>query len=898
MPGSISPPREPGSRIIRPELLDLLDRSEDYSLTLLLAPPGFGKSTLLQQWRQRHPDRQLVALMLDPRDADPVHFFARLTDALRKIVSGFDTVSYTPLSADIHLPAHSVAESLLQAFMAVRRELFILLDDFQLANHRLIQETLSILLENLPRHVHFVIASRNHPDFSLSKLKLDDHLLLIDSHDLRLSVSQARELAIGMGIHAPDDRYITTLLQQTEGWMAGVKIALLAWLRAGESALPAFSGSQPELVDYFAHAVLRGLTPDQREFLLCTSVLDQFDAALCDTLLERDDAARLIERITAQSLFLQPLEQTAGCYRYHPLFLDFLRNRLAIEHPDKLSALQEKAAREWLRRGEAETALQHAEKSKDPDFFLDILRRACDRWSRKGDCSKIIRWLDPLPDEEILYDRELSIALLSALILSRRFNQARYYMDAAKQSEGLNKVDESTYFFLEVMLQFFQHDSDFRLTTDQEDMIRTSKHHDIRAFGQAILAYHYLLHGNFSRAFLYAEQAKVVLGQLGHEFLCSYADLILILCDRNTGRMLQAMQNAERNFEQQQHCPNTAPWINAATAAAVVRYEQNRIQDAMELLEKLVPVVNASCATEIIAYTHLTLSRLLSLKQEKTRATRLLSQLSRILQMGNYDRFVSLVVHEELLQAYAARDIEAMDRIADSSQLGSRHANGTWRRARAHDEAWERYGIATALWLTAHQRLEEAERVLDAILASLRKSGANSRAVVVEANLVLIRHLMGDDNVALHRLKRLIDQYSIICVNRTVFDEAPGLGRFLRRCHDVGNLCLPQIYVDTFQDLLEAEPAVIAEARDESGLLTAKEQEVLALLCNGLSNNEISKRIGVALSTTKWHLKNIFAKLGVTSRTAAILQASGGSGSRRQAGQMALASGHTHKPLQ
>lgn len=868
--------REPGNRIVRTELLDLLDHSRDYSLTLLLAPPGCGKSTLLQQWLSGHPGRAIVMMSLDPRDADPVHFFAHLTDALRKVVTGFDTVSYTPLSADIHLPAHSVAESLLQAFEAVESELFIVLDDFQMASNRLVQDAISILLEHLPFHVHFILASRVHPDFSLSRLKLADRLLLIDSHDLRLSQEQVRDLAGEMGLPTLEDSHINRILLQSEGWMAGVKIALLACARTGDKALTAFSGSQPELVDYFAHAVLRDLSADLREFLLFTSLFDHFDAELCDAFLTRDDSARLIDRLTSQGLFLQPIEHLPGWYRYHALFQDFLRSRLLLEYPDKVAELHEAAAREWLLRGEEETALHHAEQTKRPYYLLEVLRQACERWSRKGNCSSIIRWLDPLHDDVIFSDRELSVSLISALILSRRFNQARYYLDACLGTTGSNPVDESTKIFLEMMLQLFQHDTDFRLNADHAMLVRSSQHHDIRAFSLAILAYHHLLHGDFTNARLYADQAKVVLGQLGYEFLSSYADLILILCDRNTGHMLQAMQNAESNFQQLHHCPYTQPWINAATAAAVVRYEQNRTQDALNLLEELVSVVSSSCATEIIVYTYLTLSRLLSLRQERARASRLLSQLSRILQMGNYDRFVSQVAHEELLQARACNDIEAMDRIAESHQLESRLASGVWGRTRAYDEAWERYGMATALWLAVHQRHEEAEHVLEVVLSALKKSGAHSRAVVVEANLVLIRHLMGDDNVALHRLGKLIDHYSIICINRTVFDEAPGLGQFLKRCHDVGNLPLPAIYVEMFRDLLQEDSMPLAGTREDGTLLTAKEQEVLALLCNGLSNNEISNRIGVALSTTKWHMKNIFAKLGVTSRTAAILQASQG----------------------
>lgn len=882
MLGKKSHGREPGNRIARPELLSLLNRSGDYALTLLLAPPGFGKTTLLQQWRWQLPERRTVVMVLDPRDADPVHFFTHLTDALRGVVTNFDTVSYTPLGADIHLPAHSVAESLLQAFQAVEDELFIVLDDFQLARHQLVQDAFSALLEYLPAHVHFIIATREYPDFSLSRLKLANRLLLIDGHDMRLTPAQVRELATEMGLEIPNDQHIGQLLQQTEGWMAGVKIALLACARAGDAALTAFSGSQPELVDYFAHVVLRGLSEDQREFLLYSSLFERFDAALCDAVLKREDSARLIDRLMSQGLFIQMIEQRPGWFRYHPLFQDFLRNRLRIEFPDSLPLLHEAAAREWLSHNEDEMALEHAELARLPGLFLEILRTSCDRWSRKGDCISIIRWLDPLPDEEVLTDRDLFIALISALILSRRFNQARYYLDALQQQKNRHQPDESTQIFLEMMLQLFQHDTDFRLNTDQAILISSSQHHDIRAFSLTILGYHYLLHGEFGNAMQYTEQGRVVLGQLGYEYLCSYADLIQILCDRNTGRMFEAMQNAESNFEKLRDFPHTPTWINAATAAAVVRYEQNRTQDSLNLLEELVPLVNSSCATEIIAYTYLTLSRLLSLRQENARAARLLSQLKRILQMGNYDRFMSQVVYEELRQAHAENDTDAMDRIAEANQLQERLGSGTWRRTRAYDEGWERYGLATSLWLCSKQRFEEAEHILEVILAALKKSGANSRAVVVEANLVLTRHLMGDDNVALHRLKKMVDYYSIICINRTVFDEAPGLGTFLRRCHEVGNLPLPAIYVEMFKDLLQDSPSTQAEGREDA-LLTAKEQEVLQLLRNGLSNNEISARIGVALSTTKWHLKNIFAKLGVSNRMAAILQAAqGGSGMRNQ----------------
>ncbi|MDI1301902.1 MAG: LuxR C-terminal-related transcriptional regulator [bacterium] len=882
MTGTSSPDRDTAGRIRRRELLHLLDHSHDFALTLLLAPAGFGKSTLLQQWQRHRSDSRVAWLTLDAGDADPVRFFRRMGQTLRQTIPRFDTVSYNHLSAEIALPATAVAEALEQAFAAVEGDLYLLLDDFQHARHPLIQQVMALLLERLPAHVHFVIATRIHPDFSLSRLKLDDRLLLIDGHDLRLTAAQVMELGQQLGLEL-DQAQLEHLLTLTEGWMAGVKIALLAQARTGRQTLEDFSGRQPEVVDYFAHVVLRDLSAAMHDFVLCTAALEQFDAALCDAVLERDDSAGRLNSIMEQALFLQETGNRPGWYRYHPLFQDFLENRLRIEMPERLERLHVAAAEYLLRQEEMDMALAHARQCS-PRAFLRVLRECCAWWLRKGDYPAIIRSLEPLPDEQIMEESDLLLPLVGALILSRRFNQARYYLDAINEQGPAREgrfSDDSTPTFLDTMLQVFQHDTDFRLQEHNAVLLSSCRHHDIRAFALAIIAYHYLLHADFAQARQYGLQAKVVLGQLGYDYLESYADLILILCDRNTGHIFPAIERAENFMERLRSRPNTPAWVNARIAVGIVRYEQNRLDDAQRLCEELIPLVNTSCATELIVAAYITLSRLLALKGEQTRATRLVEQLKRILQLGNYDRFVAQVACEELLQALMREKIqgthkgEAIERIARQHQLPERLAAKTWVENRAYDEGWERYGLATALYLRSRNRLGEAEGVLVRLSASLRQSGVRSRVLIIDANLAVVRYLRENHSGAIELLQRLIEEHGLICINRIVFDEAPGLVDVMRLAQKQQSLVFPEIYLAVFEDVfMPAAPAAIAHpAPALSAALTGKEAEILEFLQQGLSNNEISQASGVALSTTKWHLKNIFAKLGVANRTAAILRA-------------------------
>ncbi len=257
---------------------------------------------------------------------------------VRRALPDFAVLSCNALNAGSE-QADTLADALADGLAASPQELFLLIDDFHYASAPLVQRIFARLLEDLPPQVHLIISSRNHPGFSLSRLKLDDRLLLIDSHDLRLPAEQLPALCTALGVPLPGEQESGDLLRLTEGWMAGLKLALLARARPGRpTPTNVLHGGQPELVDYFAEVVLDGLPAAEREFLLATAILDQFDLALCESLLGAADTGARLEQILQKGLFLQPVEELPGWFRYHPLFHRFLQSRLQQEAPERLQS--------------------------------------------------------------------------------------------------------------------------------------------------------------------------------------------------------------------------------------------------------------------------------------------------------------------------------------------------------------------------------------------------------------------------------------------------------------------------------------------------------------------------------------------------------------------------------
>ncbi len=867
--------RQLSGQFYRRELVEHLNGCHDFPLTLLMAPAGSGKSTLLNQWLQQLAAPQVVFMSIQPSDDDPVRFLRRFAEQTRAVVPAFDTSWFMPFDVS-ELPPSSIAEALQDALEQIPDPLYIVFDDFQHISNAETLKVLDVMCAYPPTDVHLVIASRTRPALSLASLRLDESLLELDAGALRVTRDEVIDLNQRLGGEPLEDSALAHLMDITEGWVAGVKIALMGAIGSGVNTLHDFHASQPEIMDYFGHAVLKGLPDYARKLFLESSLLDHFNADIGDAVLETTHSAALMEELSRRELFIIPVPGRPGWYRYHALLREFLQTRVAIDMPECIAPIHARATAYFLHQGDYEQALWHALRADDVELLLDALARAFDFWLREGYASQILEWAEQIPDEELLARLDLAAPLISTLTLSRRFFRARFYLDAYRDQVASSSRQEEdaaqTLTFLELHLQLFQHDTDFMEGANLSLLMETSSHRDVRAFSLAMVAYYHLQHGRLQSALAFSTQAREVLLQLEQHFTAGYAGLITALAHHQLGNIADAVSLVNEQFSvTPRDCPTWTLW---ATGMVVVLYDQNRLEEARQLCEDLLPVVSSASATEVIYTVYLILSRLQHHSGSRKNSIRMLDKLHSILQLGNYERFVNGAVLEMVRQAYVNGEWARLEMVAERFQLGQWVNDNLGRDHADYSQSWERLGLAAVYWLMASGRSADAESALSLLRDLVNRAGIRSRGAIMEANLLVLAGKQVRDAEQVRGIETLISRHGLMNINRSVFDEAPGLGGLMSDLWRRGLLSLPDFYTELFCGVFDQEPEQSPLEVDPTSVLTPKELEIFQLLQSGLSNAKISEQTGVSVTTTKWHLKNIYSKLGVSNRTEAVLRAS------------------------
>jgi ATP/maltotriose-dependent transcriptional regulator MalT len=860
--------------IKRHELLALFNKGLAYPLVLMVAPPGSGKSVLLEQWAAKQSNSDALCKVLQFQASSRLDegnaLFALIFETLKNITPLWDAPFFRLFNDDSDVTPDKIIEVFIDAFKQFDQPLAIIFDDFHHIKNPRIHKTLESLITQLPSHVTLILSSRRYPQFSISKLKLQESVLLIDSNDLKLDKDDLLTLNNTIGGSSLQPDRVHELLEQTEGWFVGTKLALLAYDKTGDTALDSFSGSQPELLNYFGHEVLSKLTPELKRFVLSTAICKSFNQALCEDVLGIDYSAAKLEEISMQELFVSPDPTLAGGYRYHPLLQDFLLKRLEIEEgPAHIKGLHYRVAEYFLQQHDLSAAIYHAYQSGEKDFYFKILEDACAGWVKQGELELVVNSLVDISNDDFSQHPELLIYQLYALAFTRRFNQASFFL---KQLHLVSAHDsdrfKAHYQFFKYLLVLFQNDNEVLTPDSKHPKSLNTAPQEVIGFIKVLQAYALMCNGYLSKAFRLANEAKHILKQLQHHFFESFANLVIILCDRYLGRGVEAIQLMNEVFLPIKNSKRTPLWSNLATGMMVVEYEQNRLDQSLVLSAQLMPLVNHSCATEEVASVYLYSARIFHVQGQTSKAKRLLDQLERILSLGNYQRFNSQVIHEKMRQAFVSGEFTACEYIYEKYQLSDVCQKGRWQKAERYEECSEKQALAAMYYLVSKSRYKQAHELLENLAQLLDLHNISTRALVARCNIAMITFRQGNTDAASRLLKRLISRYGLVCFSRSVFDEAPGLEHLFQHAIDDSRITLPIIFTDMFRTLLATSGKLQDKVQPEH-LLTDKEFEVFELLSSGLSNAEISKQSGIALSTTKWHLKNIYSKLGVENRSAA-----------------------------
>jgi LuxR family transcriptional regulator, maltose regulon positive regulatory protein len=428
----------------RARLHERLEAGANATLTLVSAPAGFGKSTLLAEWlaTAAGEGRATAWLSLDDRDNDPASFFTYVVAALRTAAPVVGADGMARLAAP-DVPIDTVVASLLNDLQRAPTDVVLVLDDYHLISATEVQEAMAFVVDHLPSHVHIVISSRADPPLQLARLRARGELVEIRAADLRFTAGETSTyLSEVMGLEVADSD-VTLLEERTEGWIAALQLAALSMQGHDDIAgfIAGFAGDDRYVVDYLMDEVLQRQPEEIRTFLLRTSILDRLNGPLCDAVADTKDGKAVLEELDRANLFLVPLDDRRHWYRYHHLFADVLRAHLLDLQSENIPELHHRAS-EWLEaNGDQAEAIAHATAGKDFARAARLIELAAPLLRRRRQEGTLRRWLEALPHE--IFERRpvLAISLVGARPLHGQWPRLDRRSPRATPATGGNSAE-------------------------------------------------------------------------------------------------------------------------------------------------------------------------------------------------------------------------------------------------------------------------------------------------------------------------------------------------------------------------------------------------------------------------------------------------------------------------
>ena len=433
-----------GAQLVhRAALLDALSAGRSRKLTLLSAPAGWGKTTVLAQWAlTAGEDQRFGWLSLDPSDNDPVWFWMYVIAALQKVSPGVGSraVELLAMGAD---PVQVVLPALLNNLDTIASPMVLILDDYHLVVSRAVHEQLAFFISRLPANLHLVLATRSDPLLPLARLRACGDLAEMRTDDLRFGAVEADHLlneVLGLDLAHAD---VQLLHRRTEGWAAGLYLAALSLAGRADTAafIKTFAGDNRHIVDYLMAEVLDAQPLHLRRFLLRTSVLARLSGALCDTVLQTSGSASILQKIERENLFVVPLDTSRHWYRYHQLFGELLRTELRRSEPDLVGDLHRRAATWFESEGLTDEAVRHLVAGGDIARSADLIAADWVAEFNGGGLSTVSGLLDLLPKETVLQDPRLSVARAWIALSGGQLDDAAEWIEAVETRSGADTAD-------------------------------------------------------------------------------------------------------------------------------------------------------------------------------------------------------------------------------------------------------------------------------------------------------------------------------------------------------------------------------------------------------------------------------------------------------------------------
>lgn len=887
----LAPPPQAAYCVERKALLALLNPSRLKRLSVISAPSGFGKSTLLGDWyaRYRHSTRDRAAtpiphgaeshiawLSLDPQDNEPARFFGYLTAAIRQIAPEFDPdmTAFDSAACGERAELDGASAEFLAAIERLHYGLTVVLDDFQWLRDERLARAFGFVIWRSPAHVRWIVSGRCLPDLPLSQFRLHDQLHIIDQRQLSFDTPAIVQMCHNLRGITLTAEQAERLRIRTEGWAAGLKLTLLAGEQTAASPIMQAALPPHDVARYIDTAVLDGLDNETREFLIVTSITERFNADLCNALLGISHAQTILDRLERVQLFVIPLDMEHRWYRFHTLFGECLRACLARDYASRLNTLHLTASQWYAAHGHYTDALTHAFASDDREAALQLLSTCARTLQKNGDIAVILRWTTSLTRDELLRWERVAIAHIVSLIFCRRFGEADSLLNELEAAGPACRRLGTLRLMYHVLS-----DTDCKDPSRDEVELEGGDSY-LTGTLMTLQAYRLIRRNQFEAARRRATRARELLHEQGSKYGAVYADALLCMANRAVANMEPVVQTCERMYAEAQHNKHGPTWVIAATSLALLRYEQNRLGDAEALCTEVLPLLSSASTVEAGVTSYITLARVKAIAGRHTEAIDLLDYLHGVLESSRQPHFLAHACFDKIRLYLSLGKHEQARALGREFKLAEAAAAGAWNTPREFESSWERLGVSYAALMMHARQTAECRKTLQALAASAQRAGYAYRAAPLYGMLAACEWQAGYRQAAFDALNVGLGFLRQTGFTRTAFDEAPLLRDVLAAAINTRQLQqpLPARFLEKFKSLFPAaHPAARAAATRAPAIpletLTERETDLLALLALGLSNQEISERSQIALSTTKWHLKNVFAKLDVTTRTGALAKA-------------------------
>ena len=871
-------PRPRAHAIARSRLVERLNEGtlSGKKLTLVSAPAGFGKTTLLSEWiadiQSRHTNIHVAWFSLETSDNDPVRFLNYVLSALQRADQEIGPIQLTGQSS-----IDAALAVLVNEVNRVASDLVLVLDDFQFIEEASIRDAVVFLIEHLPVNLHLVISTRSDPLLPLAGLRARGDVTELRAADLRFTYEEAAGfLNQTMGLALSNDE-VATLGNRTEGWAAGLQLAALSLRNHADVAgfIAAFAGSHRFIVDYLVEEVLDRAPPNVREFLYQTAILDRLNGPLCDAVTGRGGSDAMLESLERANLFVVPLDDHRQWFRYHHLFADVLRSRLVAQGPEPAAVLHRLASEWYEQDGNFDDAIRHALEARDFPRAARMIEAIIPQVRKSRQDSSLLGWLTRLPEETIGRRPVLCVFTAWSALIAGDMAKVEPRLAAAELLLATSPADATvthdsepgpelaalpaTIALYRASLALASGDlPEVKKQANHALVIAATGDHLSRGAAAGLLGLEASARGHLEdgvRAFGASAQSLRRAGNLTDALTTTIVIADMLQPLGRLSEMQRLYESALR--EASDELNDGLPAADLHTGISEVFLERNELERAEKHLVAAEKLGEAAFSHEHHYRWFVSMARLRRAQGQPDVALDLLNEA-----MHRYRR--GFFAEARPIDAIRARIWIAQNRLVEAR---------TWTEQNAIDPQDDlsylnEYAHTTLARLLIAERSPRSIDLLNRLLEAAETGGRSGVVTEILILQALAHSTEGNPAYAVGFLGQALKLAERQGHVRLFLDEGAPTEQLLRTAVGQG------VQSEFLQGLLDAfHQRPEATSARGTGLISERELQVLRLLASELTGPEIARELFVSLNTLRTHTRHIFEKLGVNSRPAAVLRA-------------------------